>query len=331
MKLTLRLLLNEIAMRILNVAEKNDAAKTIASIAGKGRSQMRDGLSKFNKIYEFDYQLFNNQQCKMVMTSVSGHLLNFDFVQQFRSWQSCDPVELFNAKVQKQCPEAYDKIRQTLQREIRSCQKLIIWTDCDREGENIGYEIIQVCKEVKPNIDIWRARFSEMTPAAIRRALSSLERPNQNVSDAVDARMELDLRIGAAFTRFQTLRIQKAFAGVLSENLVSYGSCQFPTLGFVVERFKDRENFVSEPFWKIQVTHKMENQNAPASTVDFNWERVRLFDYNVCIAFYNLIKSNPQAKVVDITTKPKNKWRPTPLDTIVRIFLLFFFRKFRKF
>ena len=44
--------------------------------------------------------------------------------------------------------------------------------------------------------------------------------------------------LGAAFTRFQTLRLQKVFPSVLADQLISYGSCQFPTLGFVVERYK---------------------------------------------------------------------------------------------
>ena len=57
---------------------------------------------------------------------------------------------------------------------------------------------------------------------------------------------------GAAFTRFQTLRLQQVFPNVLSEQLISYGSCQFPTLGFVVERFKQLQQFVPEPFWKLK-------------------------------------------------------------------------------
>jgi DNA topoisomerase-3 len=43
-----------------------------------------------------------------------------------------------------------------LEKEVRQCEKLIIWTDCDREGENIGFEIIQVCLEVKPNLRVYR-------------------------------------------------------------------------------------------------------------------------------------------------------------------------------
>lgn len=57
---------------------------------------------------------------------------------------------------------------------------------------------------------------------------------------------------GAAFTRFQTLRLQKVFPSKLANSLVSYGSCQFPTLGFVVERYRAVESFVAEPFWKIK-------------------------------------------------------------------------------
>lgn len=42
------------------------------------------------------------------------------------------------------------------------------------------------------------------------------------------------------------------FPQKLVDKLISYGSCQFPTLGFVVDRYKDVESFIPEPFWKIK-------------------------------------------------------------------------------
>jgi len=131
-------------------------------------------------------------------------------------------------------------------------QVLVIWTDCDREGEGIGFEIISVCTAINPRLQIYRAKFSEMTPTAVNRAWSTLGRPDKRLSDAVDVRSELDLRIGAAFTRFQTLRLQRKFPHLLSDRVISYGSCQFPTLGFVVERYKAIQDFIPEDFWKIE-------------------------------------------------------------------------------
>lgn len=52
---------------------------------------------------------------------------------------------------------------------------------------------------VKPNIQVFRARFSEITPNSIRRACETLTEPDINISDAVDVRQELDLRIGNHF------------------------------------------------------------------------------------------------------------------------------------
>ncbi|XP_050173217.1 DNA topoisomerase 3-alpha [Myiozetetes cayanensis] len=296
--------------RVLCVAEKNDAARGIADLLSNSRMRRREGFSKFNKIYEYDYQMFG-QTVTMVMTSVSGHLLTHEFRMPFRKWHSCNPLALFDAEIEKYCPENYLDIKKTLEREIRQCQALVIWTDCDREGENIGFEIIHVCKAVKPNLQVFRARFSEITLHAVRSACENLTQPDQRTSDAVDVRQELDLRIGAAFTRFQTLRLRKIFPDILADQLISYGSCQFPTLGFVVERFKAIQAFVPEAFYKIKVTHDHED-----GSVLFNWKRNRLFNHTACLVLYQMCMEDPVATVVEVASKPKSKWRPLPLDTV---------------
>lgn len=44
--------------------------------------------------------------------------------------------------------------------EARQATHLMIWTDCDREGEAIGHEIVQVCRKANPRLIVKRARFS---------------------------------------------------------------------------------------------------------------------------------------------------------------------------
>lgn len=49
---------------------------------------------------------------------------------------------------------------------------------------------------MKPSLPVLRARFSEITPRAVQTACENLTEPDSRVSDAVDVRQELDLRIG---------------------------------------------------------------------------------------------------------------------------------------
>lgn len=59
--------------------------------------------------------------------------------------------------------------------------------------------------------------------------LEAARRPielDERQADAVAARIELDLRIGAAFTRLQTLQLQ-TLGGALAERIISYGNYLF--------------------------------------------------------------------------------------------------------
>ena len=84
--------------------------------------------------------------------------------------------------------------------------------------------MINVCQGVNSNMKILRAKFSEITKVSVERALRTLVQPDAQVSRAVDVRQELDLRIGAAFTRFQTMRLKNKFAILADKKVISYGS-----------------------------------------------------------------------------------------------------------
>ena len=97
---------------------------------------------------------------RLVFTSVLGHLTEKDFPETHRAWHSCDPFSLFDAAVETKIASDKVKLKQNLGSQARACQMLVIWTDCDREGEAIGGEIADICRSANRNIQVKRARFS---------------------------------------------------------------------------------------------------------------------------------------------------------------------------
>src|SRR5437879_1875289 len=80
-------------------------------------------------------------------------------------------------------------------------------------------------------------------------------------------------------------------------------SCQFSTLGFVVDRYKKVKNFIPEHFLSIRVIQKRDDIH-----VGFNWDQGSLFDRMAVMIMYERSLAAKVAKVVSVVKKPTSKW-----------------------
>jgi len=88
---------------------------------------------------------------------------------------------------------------------------------------------------------------------------------------------------------------------MIVENLP--GPCQFPTLGFVVARWKDVKDFRPEPFWYIYLSIAHDG-----AETKFTWKRGHLFDHNEAANLYERVMSNVTAHVTNTENKETKKW-----------------------
>lgn len=302
------------------VAEKPSLAASIANILSDRKSTTRKGFNGACNVHEWSGN-FVGSSVKYKMTSVCGHVMSLDFPAKYNNWDKTDPSELFACPTEQK--EATPKLKMPafLESEAKGTDYLVLWLDCDKEGENICFEVINSVSEVmrpprnRSDQTVYRAKFSSITDKDIKLAMSNLGVPDENQSKSVDARQELDLRIGCAFTRFQTKFFQGKY-GDLDSTLISYGPCQTPTLGFCVDRHDQIMTFKPEPYWVLQASVEIQVGLDHTRKLQLEWDRVRTFDKEVGVMFMQQVKSETKAKVVSVTTKEKAKERPIALNTV---------------
>jgi len=267
-------------------------------------------------IHEYEGD-FYGQRAWFKVTSCAGHVYSIDFPPEFNIWDRVDPMELFAAKTVKN--EANPKLRMPahFQKEARGCSYLVLWLDCDREGENICFEVME---NVVPYLSsaqgqqVWRAHFSSLAPVDLKKAMANLGSPDEDQARSVDARQEIDLKLGCSFTRFQTKYFQGKY-GDLDTNLISYGPCQTPTLWFCVRRHDEITGFQPERFHTIDVEISKGPQNLP-----LEWQRGQVFDLTVATTFREIVlEGNAPAKVTDVSQKEDRMVRPQALNTVAML------------
>ncbi|CAM6081712.1 unnamed protein product [Calypogeia fissa] len=294
---------------VLMVAEKPSIALSIAQTLSSHRMTTR---RSFLEVHEFD-GTFKGTTVRYKVTSVIGHVLSIDFPPKYQNWDTTDPLDLFEAPTIKTESNPKAHVCKHLQQEGRGTDYLVLWLDCDREGENICFEVMESAVPAMRRGNgqqVFRARFSAISEKDIRTAMNSLVEPNRNEALAVDARQEIDLKVGVAFTRFQTRYFQGKY-GNLDSSVISYGPCQTPTLGFCVERHIHITTFSPEPFWVVRP-----HVNKGGHQLQLEWDRTRVFDREVGTMFQKMVMDAGSLKVTDVSKKEERKVRPSGLNTV---------------
>ncbi|MHC1626331.1 MAG: DNA topoisomerase I [Methanoculleaceae archaeon] len=225
----------------LIVAEKNLSAQRIARIlAGNGRveTERHSGVN----LYRFD---------QTVAIGLRGHVVEVDFEEGYEDWRRTDrpPRSLIDAPTTKRVTEK--NIVRLLTRKARDADRVTIATDFDTEGELIGKEAYEIIRAANPDVRVYRARFSAITHDEIREAFRKPTELDFDLAAAGEARQIIDLIWGASLTRFITIAARRGGASVLS-----VGRVQSPTLAMIVDREKEIESFVPEPYWELTIRTK---------------------------------------------------------------------------
>ncbi|MEM4509707.1 MAG: type IA DNA topoisomerase [Pyrobaculum sp.] len=226
---------------ILIVAEKRSVAKAIAKYLG--------GEFKANKINGVYVYSFKYKDEEATALGLSGHIMDFDFSARYNIWRWVQPGELFNVSPLLTIREEAIPYVKTLKKLAKTAREVYLALDADVEGEAIAYETALVVKQVNKTASIYRVKFNAVTPRDIKKAFQQPTEIDLRLVEKVFTRMQIDLTLGAVFTRFLTLTV----AHVLDKGkFLSYGPCQTPVLGIVVNRELERRNFKPEKYYVIK-------------------------------------------------------------------------------
>jgi DNA topoisomerase III len=71
----------------------------VTEILSKRNYDKSESLSKYNPVFEFDYKI-KDQDYKMIFTSVTGHLMSYDFKNKTK-WELEETEGLYNMDIVK--------------------------------------------------------------------------------------------------------------------------------------------------------------------------------------------------------------------------------------
>lgn len=132
---------------------------------------------------------------------------------------------------------------------LKGCDQVILATDCDREGQLIGQEVLE---HLGFRGRVLRALFTAQDPTTLRQAFARLK-PNgdlQSLYEAAVARQQADQIFNLSLTRTAT----KALLAPDVRGVIGIGRVKTPTLAIICLRELEIRDFRPEDYFEVVAT-----------------------------------------------------------------------------
>jgi len=191
-----------------------------------------------------------------------------------------------------------------LKKEAKDVDEIYIATDPDREGEAIGWNLVQhLAKDKK----VSRVVFHEITKDAVKKAFANPREFNHKLVDAQNARRVLDRIVGYQISPLLWEKVGSR---------LSAGRVQSVALRLIVEREEAIRVFVPQEYWQIAVDLQKKGLKdvLTANLEKIDNEKVDLKTQPLTNAVVEEIKKS-SFKISAINTKQVKRNAPAPFIT----------------
>jgi len=188
---------------------------------------------------------------------------------------------------------------------LKEAEHLWIATDEDREGEAIGWHLLEALKVKNPE-KVHRIVFHEITESAIQEAIANPRTIDMKLVHAQQARRVLDRLVGYTLSPFLWKKVYRG---------LSAGRVQSVAVRLIVDREREIQAFNAEEYWTI--TAALETKKEEEFTADLKQKNGKDFmatnekDSNAVVADI----TGKDFAVEKVETKELKKLPPAPFTT----------------
>jgi DNA topoisomerase-1 len=298
-------------MATLIITEKKKAAEAIVNALGPATTLK---ITKALNIYVISSK-------NVYVIPLRGHLLEYRNTDFYKSWINPPPREIItNAdSIKKLQIRGLSPYIKAVKEYAKKCDHVIISTDADIEGCNIGlFDALPLVKKVNPTIKVSQLWLSSLQKSEINNKFNNLIAPKYSWGESGEARAIIDAFIGFSATRELTNTL-RPLLNKFRIRFTSIGRVQTSLLYLIYLREQEILNFVSESYFLIDadLIHSRGFFKAHHYKNPFNKDQ----EIKARQTFQK-IRTEKNGNIIDNSKNVFKRSPPTPLNTSKALVLL---------